>query len=100
MKAEALARLAQTVVATDPDRAKELTARAENVAQSTNNYNRASGLARIARAIAATDPKRAEELADRAERATRSIADEDEMAFALLDLAQAAAAIILTGRYP
>ena len=74
-RAWALARIAETVAATDPDRA-------ERIAQSiTDKRYKALALATVATALAATDP-------DRAERIAQSITEKASQVSALVSIAR------------
>ena len=85
-QAEVLARFAEVLAATDPDRA-------ELIAQSVaGRHRKAPALARVAVALAATDPDRAARLSADAEHVARSITVESAKEWALKEVGGALAA--------
>jgi hypothetical protein len=93
VRASALANLAVSCAATDPDDAARLTADAEDIAQGLpDEFQKAWTLADVARVLAAADPERADWLIADAERIARSITDEGSKVRTLAEVARALAA--------
>ena len=90
VRASALANLAVSCAATDPDDAARLTADAEDIAQGLpDEFQKAWTLADVARVLAAADPERADWLIADAEQIAQSITDEFSQGTALADIAKA-----------
>ena len=92
-RASAVARVAEVVAATDPDRAGRLIADAERLALSISKDDwRVTALAGVAEVVAATDPDRAARLIADASRLAQSITDKGLRATALASVAEVVAA--------
>ena len=90
--ARALSRLAETVVATQAERATEIAQQAEAIADSlTDSYQKVRALSSVAAAVAPMNPRWANKIVKRAERDAATVGSKAKRATALAALASAIA---------